>query len=183
MPDRPADCLNERFTAGPVVATAWRPAGGVATAGAVDSLAGTEAAANSATGAEGVGVGGLVAAAVLWVLAVAGHLLAAALWQLDTPWFAASGWFYLAITAASHGMIGWRRCDPVVGMLLAMAVRLVGVLAMFVILLNFSPLAQSEAVFNLLFWYITLTSFDLIAIVRRRGRVTRPAAFRHGSAG
>jgi len=36
--------------------------------------------------------------------------------------------------------------------------------------LKLSPLSRPEAIFNVLFWYITLTSADLIGVVRLKNR-------------
>jgi hypothetical protein len=36
--------------------------------------------------------------------------------------------------------------------------------------LNLSPLSRPEAVFNVLFWYITLTVTDILGVVRHKNR-------------
>jgi hypothetical protein len=49
------------------------------------------------------------------------------------------------------------------------------------IILNLSPLSRLEAVFNVLFWYITLTVTDLLSVVRHKNRDNYVASVMAGS--
>lgn len=120
-------------------------------------------------------VGGLGAAAVgvpvlLYLFGVLAHrLLAPGLVGWDTGWFAAVGFFFLLITAASHAVLcRSSAADPVVAILGSMGIRLAGTFAILGGLIFFSPLGRPEAVFNVLFWYITLTVWDLSTVAWRR---------------
>jgi len=98
-------------------------------------------------------------------LAVRGGVVA------DTAWFAIVGVAFLVVTAVSHGVLT-RQSDasPVVPMMISMAIRLLGTFLILGIILTLSPLSRPEAVFNVLFWYITLTVADLVGVVRQKSR-------------
>ncbi len=120
-------------------------------------------------------VGGLGAVAwgvpvLLYLFGVLTHrLLAPGLVGWDTGWFAAVGFFFLLITAASHAVLcRSSAADPVVAILGSMGIRLAGTFAILGGLIFFSPLGRPEAVFNVLFWYITLTVWDLSTVAWRR---------------
>jgi len=88
---------------------------------------------------------------------------------LNPVWFALTGLGFLAITAAAHAVLCRSHgSDFVVGILGSMAIRLAGTFAILGGLLYFSPLSRPEAVFNVLFWYITLTLWDLFSVAYRR---------------
>lgn len=107
---------------------------------------------------------------LLYLFGVLAHrLLAPGLVGWDTGWFAAVGFVFLLITAASHAVLCRSSdADPVVAILGSMGIRLTGTFAILGGLVFFSPLGRPEAVFNVLFWYITLTVWDLSTVVWRR---------------
>jgi formate-dependent nitrite reductase membrane component NrfD len=97
----------------------------------------------------------------------------------NSLWFVIAGIGFLAVTAAAHLPLSRSKddaADPmsgVNGLLLSMAIRLAGTFLILGLLLLVSPLERPEAVFNVLFWYITLTATDLVILVRERGRMER----------
>lgn len=111
-----------------------------------------------------------VTAATLWGGSTAVHGLAAErLGGADTVWFAATGLMFVIVTAVAHRLtVRGQGGDPVVAILGSMAIRVAGTFAILGALLIFSPLERSEAVFNVLFWYITLTAWDVWILVRGR---------------
>lgn len=126
----------------------------------------------------GVSVVGLIVAAVVVVVASSVHTVAGR-WGVpgDSLWFALSGVAFLAVTVAAHFPVA-RPADQTAGplgavtaLLLSMAIRLAGTFLILGGLLLVSPLARPEAVFNVLFWYITLTATDMVPLVRQRGRM------------
>lgn len=89
----------------------------------------------------------------------------------DTAWFAIVGAAFLAITVVSHGVLCQQSAAaPLVPLMISMAIRLTGTFLILGIILKLSPLGRPEAVFNVLFWYITLTSVDLVGVVRQKNR-------------
>lgn len=94
----------------------------------------------------------------------------------DTTWFTLSGIALLAVTVVSHLALarppapGAAPLASLTAVMLSMAIRLSGTFAVLGILLLLAPLGRTEAVFNVLFWYITLTAVDLSAMVRARLR-------------
>jgi len=89
----------------------------------------------------------------------------------DTVWFATVGAAFLVVTAASHGVLCKQSAAPsLVPLMISMAIRLGGTFLMLGIILTLSPLSRPEAVFNVLFWYITLTAADLFGVVRQKNR-------------
>ena len=126
----------------------------------------------------GVPALGLIAAVVIVVLASGVHAVAGSCGAPgDSLWFALAGVGFLAVTAAAHLPLA-RPADhaaaPLAGvtaLLLSMAIRLAGTFVILGLLLLVSPLERPEAVFNVLFWYITLTATDLAILVRQRGRI------------
>ena len=93
---------------------------------------------------------------------------------LNPGWFALTGLAFLAVTAAAHAVLCRSRgSDFVVGILGSMVIRLAGTFAILGGLLFFSPMSRPEAVCNVLFWYITLTLWDLFSVAYRR--VTDPS--------
>lgn len=107
---------------------------------------------------------------LFFALGVLAHrLVAPSLGGWGTGWFAAAGVFFLLITAASHAVLCRSSAvDPIVAILGSMGIRLAGTFAILGGLIFFSPLGRPEAVFNVLFWYITLTVWDLSTVARRR---------------
>jgi len=90
----------------------------------------------------------------------------------DSTWFAATGLFFLLITAASHLILSRESTSgALVSLMISMAIRLLGTFLVLGGLLILSPLSRPEAVFNVLFWYITLTATDLVSVVRQKNRV------------
>jgi|GEM_PF-2525192 len=121
---------------------------------------------------------GLIAAVVIVVLASGVHAVAGSFGVPgNSLWFALAGIGFLAVTVAAHLPLVRRAghaADPMGGvtaLLLSMAIRLAGTFVILGLLLLVSPLARPEAVFNVLFWYITLTATDLAILVRQRGRM------------
>lgn len=121
---------------------------------------------------------GLIAAAAIVVLASSSHAVAGSFGLPgDSLWFALAGIGFLAVTAAAHLPLSRRAdqgADPMGGvtaLLLSMAIRLAGTFLILGLLLLVSPLGRPEAVFSVLFWYITLTATDLVILVRQRGRM------------
>ena len=55
--------------------------------------------------------------------------------------------------------------NPVTALLLAMAIRLIGTFLVLAGLLVFQLVGQNEAVFDVLFWYVTLTTIEVVGIV------------------
>lgn len=107
---------------------------------------------------------------IIFVTSLAIHAAAASRVDgLDSSWFALTGIAFLVITAASHAVLCRSRgSDLVVGILGSMAIRLAGTFAILGLLLFFSPLGRRGAVCNVLFWYITLTLWDLFSVAYRR---------------
>lgn len=107
---------------------------------------------------------------LFFAVGVLAHRLVAPYWiGWGTGWFAAVGGFFLLITAASHAVLcRSSAADPVVAILGSMGIRLAGTFAILGGLIFFSPLGRPEAVFNVLFWYITLTVWDLATVAWRR---------------
>lgn len=102
------------------------------------------------------------ASAIYWAVAtsVAG---------LNPTWFALTGVAFLGVTAAAHAVLCRSQgSEFVIGILGSMAIRLAGTLSILGMLLFFSPVGRPGAVFNVLFWYITLTLWDLLGIAYRR---------------
>lgn len=133
----------------------------------------------------GVSAWGLIAAAVIVALASSAHLAAASLGAPGSSlWFAIAGVGFLGVTAAAHLPLARPASDAanplgdVGALLVSMAIRLAGTFLILGLLLLVSPLGRPEAVFNVLFWYITLTATDLVVLVRERGRAERLKARR-----
>lgn len=110
--------------------------------------------------------------AAIFVFATLGHWLLVRIGTPgDTAWFAATGIGFVVITAISHVAVSKPSTDaPLVPLMVSMAIRLVGTFLILGMILKLSPLSRPEAVFNVLFWYITLTSADLIGVVRLKNR-------------
>jgi len=109
---------------------------------------------------------------LIFVVACALHLLAVR-WvtPADTAWFAITGVAFLIVTAGSHAVACRPSATaPLVPLMISMAIRLAGTFLILGIILNLSPLSRPEAVFNVLFWYITLTVADLLSVVRHKNR-------------
>jgi len=134
----------------------------------------------------GVGSGNvwltLVISAFFVVIASVAHGLAVrGGFAADTFCFVICGVAFWGVTAASHVVL----CkdsggQPLVPLLASMAIRLGGIFVIFGCLELFSTLSRREAVFNVLFWYITLTATDLVGVVglknrRRAGLSITPA--------
>ncbi len=126
---------------------------------------------------------GLAAAVVITVAFSILHLAASRFGMLfDSLWFAITGAVFLAVTVAAHRAATWgdaTEAEPygaVGSLFISMAIRLSGTFAILGLLLWFSPLERREAVFNVLFWYITLTVTDVIAVVRQRRRLENQTA-------
>jgi len=108
----------------------------------------------------------------IFVFASCLHLLAVRVFTFaDTAWFAITGIAFLLVTAGSH-LIACRPSPtaPLVPLMISMAIRLAGTFLILGIILNLSPLSRPEAVFNVLFWYITLTVTDILGVVRHKNR-------------
>jgi len=87
----------------------------------------------------------------------------------DTAWFAVTGVAFLIITAISHVVLCQQTgAAPLGPLMISMAIRLTGTFLILGIVLTLSPLSRPEAVFNVLFWYITLTSADLVGVVKQK---------------
>jgi hypothetical protein len=110
--------------------------------------------------------------AAIFVVATVGHWLMTWLGTPgDTAWFAATGFGFVAVTAISHCVVSKPSSDaPLAPLMVSMAIRLAGTFLILGMILKLSPLSRPEAVFNVLFWYITLTSADLIGVVRLKNR-------------
>ena len=126
----------------------------------------------AAPGPQAVGLSlvcALAAGACLVHLLVSRYMLGA-----DALWFTLCGAAFLAVTIASHLVLARSAAvdsgalGPLGPLLVSMAIRLAGTFAILGLLLWLSPLERPEAVFNVLFWYITLTATDLTALVRQR---------------
>jgi hypothetical protein len=107
----------------------------------------------------------VVIASVAHGLAVRGGFVA------DTFYFVICGVAFWVVTAVSHFVL----CQdsggqPLVPLLASMAIRLGGIFVIFGCLELFSTLSRREAVFNVLFWYITLTATDLVGVVSLKNR-------------
>jgi len=120
---------------------------------------------------------------LIFVVACALHLIAAkVVTSADTAWFAITGAVLLVVTAGSHAVACKPSANaPLVPMMISMAIRLAGTFLILGIILNLSPLNRLEAVFNVLFWYITLTATDLLSVVRHRNRDNSVASILAGS--
>lgn len=131
-------------------------------------------------GGESISVFALIA---IVGLACGGHLLVAQWWlPVQTSWFVATGFGFLLVTAGAHRVLSRGiGGDPLVSLLVSMSIRLVGTFAILGGLWVFSPLERPEAVFNILFWYITLTAIDLTAIVRERNHASASLVSGHSS--
>lgn len=130
---------------------------------ATRSASGTRSVPGSGYGVLGV-VGGL------FLIACAGHA-AVVHWgwaSASTAWFCLAGCGFLLTTVLSHLVLCRSAAAPLVPLMVAMMVRLAGTFLVLGCLLAFSPLSRPEAVFNVLFWYITLTAADLVGVVRIR---------------
>jgi len=114
----------------------------------------------------------MLVACLVFVLACGVHAFAVRSGvAADTAGFAVSGLFFLLITAASHVVLSREStAGPLVSLMISMAIRLLGTFLVLGGLLALSPLSRPEAVFNVLFWYITLTATDLLSVVRQKSR-------------
>ena len=112
---------------------------------------------------------GSIATGLLIVCCGVHWLAADRLVGADTLLFALTGIWLVAVTAVAHALLQrGGRVEPIVGILGSMAIRVAGTFAILGGLLLFSPLERPEAVFNVLFWYITLTAWDVWTTVRNR---------------
>jgi hypothetical protein len=120
---------------------------------------------------------------LIFVVACALHLAVVRfVTSADTAWFAITGIAFLVVTAGSH-VVACRpsAAAPLVPLMISMAIRLAGTFLILGIVLNLSPLSRLEAVFNVLFWYITLTATDLLNVVRHKNRDNYVASIVAGS--
>lgn len=117
-------------------------------------------------------VGGLMVAAGLFTASLlAHHLTVLGGVAADSAWFAAVGLGFLVVTLLSHISACQRwEGSPLAPLMISMAIRLAGTFLILVLILKLSPLSRGEAVFNVLFWYITLTATDLVGVVRQKNR-------------
>jgi hypothetical protein len=89
----------------------------------------------------------------------------------DTFYFVICGVAFWVVTAVSHVVLTQDSDgQPLVPLLASMAIRLGGIFVIFGCLELFSTLSRREAVFNVLFWYITLTATDLVGVVSLKNR-------------
>lgn len=126
---------------------------------------------------------GMAVPMLLFVIACGLHSLVVRLVvPVDTAWFAITGVAFLVVTALSH-TVACRSsvAAPLVPLMISMAIRLAGTFMILGVILNLSPLSRAEAVFNVLFWYITLTATDLISVARHWNRDNHVASFMAGS--
>ncbi|TVQ00513.1 MAG: hypothetical protein EA381_07355 [Planctomycetaceae bacterium] len=115
---------------------------------------------------------GSIATGLLIVCCGVHWLAADRLVAADTLSFALTGIWLVAVTAVAHALLHrGGQVEPIVGILGSMAIRVAGTFAILGGLLLFSSLERPEAVFNVLFWYITLTIWDVWGTVRSRGAV------------
>lgn len=89
--------------------------------------------------------------------------------------FGATGVSFLVLTWLSHLVIastltsgsGASRSEqgPLLALLISMAIRVAGTFAILGLLWNLEIVGRKEAVFDVLFWYVTLTAMEVIGIV------------------